>query len=201
MILKNEDCDDDGNIRAVQILHDIHYFAYILIFLNNSDLVHNWSNFSSKTKSYKCDFLLDFFIQWRRVIWAAPMLARLIKKFFRKSRLSNCEQLFLVFFLQLFPSNCEQLFLVLWRLCQHPLYTVTPAILSPKNQPLSSKCWCCISSRQKLLCKSVLSYIFLFSIFAKEQEKYFPRNNILCLCIDPWLKTSDYANAGQLAEN
>ena len=23
MILKNEDCDDDGNIRAVQILHDI----------------------------------------------------------------------------------------------------------------------------------------------------------------------------------
>ena len=41
MILKNEDCDDDGNIRAVQILHDIHYFAYILIFLNNSDLVHN----------------------------------------------------------------------------------------------------------------------------------------------------------------
>ena len=61
----------------------------MLIFLNNSDLVHFWSNFSSKTKSYKCDFLLDFFIQWRRVIWAAPMLARLIKKFFRKSRSSQ----------------------------------------------------------------------------------------------------------------
>ena len=42
------------------------------------------------------------------------MLARLIKKFFRKSRPSNCEQLFLVFFPQLFLSNCEQLFLVLW---------------------------------------------------------------------------------------
>ena len=42
------------------------------------------------------------------------MLARLIKKFFRKSRPSNCEQLFLVFFPQLFLSNCEQLFLVSW---------------------------------------------------------------------------------------
>ena len=49
------------------------------------------------------------------------MLARLIKKFFRKSRLSNCEQLFLVFFPQLFPSNWQQLFLALRRLCQQPV--------------------------------------------------------------------------------
>ena len=69
----------------------------------------------------ECDFLWDSFIQWRHVIWAAPMLARLIKKFFRKSRLSNCEQLFLVFFPQLFPSNWQQLFLALRRLCQQPV--------------------------------------------------------------------------------
>ena len=69
----------------------------------------------------ECDFLWDSFIQWRHVIWAGPMLARLIKKFFRKSRLSNCEQLFLVFFPQLFPSNWQQLFLVLRRLCQQPV--------------------------------------------------------------------------------
>ena len=37
----------------------------------------------------ECDFLWDSFIQWRHVIWAAPMLARLIKKFFRKSRSSQ----------------------------------------------------------------------------------------------------------------
>ena len=69
----------------------------------------------------ECDFLWDSFIQWRHVIWAGPMLARLIKKFFRKSRLSNCEQLFLVFFPQLFPSNWQQLFLALRRLCQQPV--------------------------------------------------------------------------------
>ena len=47
----------------------------------------NWAIFEVELhKSCKRDFLLDSVIKWRSVIWAAPMPARLIKKFFCKSR-------------------------------------------------------------------------------------------------------------------